>query len=410
MFVRSGIRVGRLFGIQIMLDWSLIVIFMLVTFSLGAGAFPAWHPDWSPALIWGVALAAAALFFVSILLHELSHALVAKAFGIPVNRITLFLFGGIANIEHDPDSPKKEALMAVVGPATSIGLGIGFSVLGALLLGARLGTDVDPATAVRAMGPVTTLLFWLGPVNVLLGLFNMLPGFPLDGGRVLRAALWAATHDLRKATRWASRVGQGFGLFLITIGIAMAFGFALPVLGGGLINGLWLAFIGWFLNGAAAASYRQLVIREALEDVPLARLMRRTLPPAVPASASIAELVEGWVMQHDEPMFPVVDGERIVGFARVADVRRVPRSEWGSRGVSEITTDLSKLPVAQASGDAFQAMKTLGQGDAEAILVVDQDRIAGIVRTQDIARWLSLEAQEELGPGMRGGWRRPAHR
>ena len=131
MLLRSGIRVGKLFGIRIMLDWSLIVIFLLVAMSLGAGAFPAWHPDWSPLTVWSVALVATALFFVSILLHELSHALVAKAFGIPVNRITLFLFGGVANIEQDPDSPKKEALIAAVGPATSIALGIGFMILAA---------------------------------------------------------------------------------------------------------------------------------------------------------------------------------------------------------------------------------------------------------------------------------------
>jgi Zn-dependent protease/CBS domain-containing protein len=397
MFLRNGIRLGKLFGIQIFLDWSLVVIFALVVMSLGAGAFPSWHPDWSPALIWGVAVAAAVLFFVSILLHELSHALVAKAYRIPVNRITLFLFGGMANIEHDPDSPKKEALMAAIGPITSIVLGIGFSLLGAFTFGLsnRFGGETDPVAAIRSMGPLTTLLVWLGPVNILLGIFNMLPGFPLDGGRVLRAALWGATGDLRKATRWASRVGQAFGWSLIAVGLAMVVGFAFPVLGGGPINGLWLAFIGWFLKGAAGAAYQQLLIRQSLEHVPIGRLVRREPPEAVPASTSVSALVDGWLMRHDDPMFPIVDGARLLGFVRAADARRIPRIDWDAKTVAEMAVDPARIVSVQPRDSAFEALQELGRRDAEVIAVMDGDRLVGLLGRQDIVRWLSLQADDQ---------------
>jgi Zn-dependent protease/CBS domain-containing protein len=397
MFLRNGIRLGKLFGIQIFLDWSLIIIFMLVVVSLGAGAFPSWHPDWSPALTWGVAVAAAVLFFVSILLHELSHALVAKAYRIPVNRITLFLFGGIANIEHDPDSPKKEALMAAIGPITSIVLGVAFTAIGVLSFGLtnRLGSELDAAAAIRSMGPLTTLLVWLGPVNILLGIFNMLPGFPLDGGRVLRAALWGATGDLRKATRWASRVGQAFGWTLIAVGVSMVIGFYFPVLGGGPINGLWLAFIGWFLKNAAAAAYRQLLIKQSLEHVPIGRLVRRAPPPSVPATTSLSGLVDGWVMRHDDPMFPVVDGARLVGFVHAGDVRRVPRIDWEAKSVGDLSVSSSRVVSATPTDSAFEALQELGRRDAEVIAVMDEDRLVGLLSRQDILSWLSLQVDDE---------------
>jgi Zn-dependent protease len=403
MFLRNGVRLGKLFGIQILLDWSLILIFLLVVTSLGAGAFPSWHPDWSPLLIWGVAIAAAVLFFVSILLHELSHALVAKAYRIPVSRITLFLFGGVANIEQDPDSPKKEALIAAVGPVTSLVLGVGFSLFGALTfgLGSRIGSGADPVAVLRSMGPLTTLLVWLGPVNILLAIFNMLPGFPLDGGRVLRAALWGITGDLRKATFWASRVGQGFGWMLIAIGLSMLIGFHFPVLGGGLINGLWLAFIGWFLKGAAATAYQQLLVRQSLEHVPIGHLIRREPPPAVPASTSIAELVDGWVMRRDDPVFPVADGSAAARFVIAADVRRVPRQDWRHKTVAEIAAAPARVVSVSPRDSAFDALQELGRREAEVIAVVDGDRLVGLLGHQDILRWLSLQGDDQtrLGGG-----------
>jgi Zn-dependent protease len=348
-----------------------------------------------------VALAAAALFFVSILLHELSHALVAKHYGIPVSRITLFLFGGVANIEHDPDSPKKEALMAAVGPLTSLGLGVSFIVLAGLSMHVEIGTVSDPVQLVRAMGPVTTLLVWLGPVNVVLGLFNLLPGFPLDGGRVLRATLWALSKNLRQATRRASRVGQIFGWTLAGVGFAMMLGFYFPVLGGGLLNGMWLAFIGWFLSNAAAASYQQLLIKEALDGVQVTHLMRPGLPPVVPDSTPLRALVDHWIRHSDDPIFAVRDEEgRVLGFLRPTDVRRFPRAAWETRTAGELSLLVGSVPTVRPDESAFAALGRLSRDDADALVVVGGGELLGILRRDDVMRWLALEADEEARTGI----------
>lgn len=328
----GGIRLGRLFGVRIGADWSILVAFWLVTVSLAVGTFPAWHPDWSESLRWGVALAAALLFFASVLLHELSHALVGRAFGLDVRSITLFIFGGIANVEREPDTPRAELWMAAVGPLTSITLGLVFLFCGAWLAG---GPPSDPALILQRLGPGATLLLWLGPVNLLVGLFNLLPGFPLDGGRILRACLWWATGDLARATRWATRAGQALGLALVVIGVMMIFGAYVPFFGTGLVSGLWLAFIGWFLAGAAAASYRQLVVSTLLEGIPVYRLMRRDVAVVEP-DLSLERLVDDLLMRSEQRFFPVVEGGLLVGLVCLDDVRKVPRVGWDTARVRDV--------------------------------------------------------------------------
>ena len=287
--MRSGIHVGRIYGIDIYVDWSWIFIFLLVMWNLAVGVFPDLHPQWGPALIWGTAFVASLLFFASVLAHELSHSIVAKSQGIPVRNITLFLFGGVSNIEREPPSPAAEFVMAIVGPLTSIVLGVIFLLLsGATAAGLDVITG-NPIGALARLDPLSTLLLWLGPINILLGIFNLVPGFPLDGGRVLRSVLWAITNNLRVATRWASWVGQAVAWLFIIAGISMVFGRSVPILGAGLISGLWLAFIGWFLNNAAVQSYQQVVVQDLLEGVPVARLMRANAPtvsPSIPVSTS----------------------------------------------------------------------------------------------------------------------------
>ena len=205
--MQSGIKLGRLFGIRIILDWSWLVILFLVTWNLAGSYFPSMHPDWSPGLRWGTGLAASLLFFVSILAHELAHSLAAKASGLEVHQIRLFLFGGVSNIEREPATPKADFWISFVGPLTSFLLGAAF--LGAGLLGLeRPGSDVNPILVLAQMDPFQTLLFWLGPVNLLLAVFNLIPGFPLDGGRVLRSVIWAVTRNFSLATQWAARFGQ----------------------------------------------------------------------------------------------------------------------------------------------------------------------------------------------------------
>ncbi|MBO0859360.1 MAG: site-2 protease family protein [Chloracidobacterium sp.] len=389
--MNRGLYIGRLFGINIHIDWSWILIFLLVTWSLGAGLFPAWHPDWSAALRWGVAVAASLLFFVSILLHELSHSLVAKARGLPVRRITLFLFGGVSNIEREPPTPKTEFLMAVVGPLTSILLGLIFLALATFSAARSNVTGGDPQTVARQLGPVTTLLAWLGPINILLGLFNLIPGFPLDGGRILRAALWSATKNLRKATAWAAGIGRLTGWMFIAAGIAMALGAHLPFFGTGLFSGLWLVFIGWFLTSAAVNSYRQTVVKDILEDVPVFRLMRLNVPTVAP-TLPVSHLVYDYVMGADERAFPVLEEDRLVGMVCLEDIRKVPRKEWDQATVEEIMTDSNHLDVVTASEDAGNALEKLTRRDVGQAPVIENGRLVGLLRRRDILKWLEMQS------------------
>ena len=251
----NAFRIGRLLGIDIFVDWSWVFIFVLMTWNLDA-VFLEWHPDWTPIERLATAASACVLFFGCVLLHELAHSAVAIRFGLRVRSIVLFLFGGVSNIEEEPRSAKVEFLMAVVGPLTSIVLGVLFLLLVALVAPISM-RDLDEAQASMArLGPVSTLLAWLGPVNVGIGIFNLLPAFPLDGGRVFRAILWGLFRDVRLATRLASAVGQVIGWLFILSGVAMSFGGRVPVFGGGVSNGLWLAFVGWFLHSAASRAYR----------------------------------------------------------------------------------------------------------------------------------------------------------
>lgn len=274
MRLPGGLRLGHVAGIEIVVDASLLIIFSLITFTLAVGVFPGWHPDWSAALSWATALAAAVLFFASVLIHELSHALVGRMHGIVIRRITLFMFGGMAQMENEPPTWRSEFAMAIVGPLASLALGFSFLWLAAIISD-PLDIDPDkPQEALAALAPLPTLLVWLGPVNIILAIFNLVPGFPMDGGRVLRAILWAVTGNLRLATRRASQAGQGFAWLLMATGMVMLLGVRVPFLGGGFFGGLWLALIGWFLNNAAVMSYRQLLMRESLADVHVARLMQ----------------------------------------------------------------------------------------------------------------------------------------
>lgn len=397
--MRSGIHVGRILGIDIYVDWSWIFIFLLVMWNLAAGMFPELHPQWGPALTWGTAFVASLLFFASVLAHELSHSLVARSQGIPVRNITLFLFGGVSNIQREPPSPAAEFVMAIVGPLTSVVLGVIFL----LLSGATAaGLDVimgNPIGALAPLDPLSTLLLWLGPINILLGIFNLIPGFPLDGGRVLRSVLWAITKNLRVATRWAAWVGQAVAWLFIVAGISMVFGVSIPILGTGFVGGLWLAFIGWFLNNAAMQSYQQVVVQDLLEGVPVAQLMRAnapTVPPGIPVSA----LVHDHIMGTDERSFPVIENNRLVGLVCIEDVRKAPRQQWDTTTVSQIMTPANQLTVATPREDAGEALNDLARRDVNQLPVVENGLLVGMLRRRDIVRWLQLHSEMSGRPGI----------
>jgi Zn-dependent protease len=299
--------------------------------------FPRVHPDWSQALRWGVSLVAAMLFFASILAHELAHAVVAISRGLGVESITLFLFGGVATIEREPDSAKDEFVIAIAGPVMSLLLGGAFLLVAALTGGIARISGGSLGQTLAQLSPISTMMLWLGPINVILAVFNMVPGFPLDGGRVLRSVLWALTRRYRRATQWASTVGQAIGWIFVFAGLGMVLGLQLPFLGSGVLNGLWLGFIGWFLRNAAVQSQQQALVNEMLTNVPVSSLMQQNVR-AVPADLRVSQLVSDFVNGGEERCFPVVENGLVAGMVCVDDIRKVKRQEWYGTSVRAIMT------------------------------------------------------------------------
>ncbi|MEJ2265381.1 MAG: site-2 protease family protein [Anaerolineales bacterium] len=386
-----GFRIGRIFGISINIDWSWVFIFVLVAWNLSV-VFGQYHPDWSTGLRWGLAILAALLFFASVLAHELAHSLMARAKGVPVRSITLFLFGGVSNIQRNPQSPGAEFLITIVGPATSVVLGIIFLIISTIISGPINLSFSNPQNLIGGLNPATTFLLWLGSVNIIVGIFNLIPGFPLDGGRVLRSFFWAITDNLRQATRWASWVGQGVAWLMIGGGIAMAFGIYIPFFGSGLINGLWLAFIGWFLNSASMQSYRQIVVQDLLEGVPVKQMMR-TSPPVVVPDKPVSSLVHEHVMGTDDQSFPVLDGDRLLGLVTLDDIRSVAREKWDQVKVHEIMTPSDQLITVSPDEDASDALSKLSEKDIRQLPVLQEGQLVGMLRRRDIVQWMQLQSQ-----------------
>jgi Zn-dependent protease len=388
-FSSEGLLAGSLFGVRIQIDWSLLIVFALVVFGLGSAVFPSWHPSWAPGLTWTVALAAAVLFFVSVLLHELSHALVARASGIPVRRITLFLFGGMTHMEGEPPSPKSEFLIAMVGPITSLVLGFGAVLVGSALAGdiatSATGDAEALQRAVANAGPIATLLLWLGPINVVLGLFNLVPGFPLDGGRVLRSLLWWATGDLLKATRWASFAGRAVAWGLMSLGVLSFF----SGMGG---QGLWLVLIGWFLSSAARSSYEQLTSKHALQAVPVSSVMW-TQPVRVAPDLTLDRFVSQHLMASELGTFAVEADGALLGLITLDDVRKVSERDWPRVLVQDVMTPRQRLATLPPEASADRALEELGRLDVNQIPVLVGSHLQGIVRRRDLVRWLAFHGR-----------------
>lgn len=383
-----GFTLGTIFQVKVQVDWSLLIIFALILVNLGAMTFPSWHPGWSPLLTWSLALAASILFFASILAHELSHALVARTQGIVVKRITLFLFGGLAHMEGEPSSPRAEFYMAIVGPVTSLAIGFlaTFAGLSLAAPGFALATAESPEAlqaALRAMGPGATLLLWLGPVNIVLGIFNVIPGFPLDGGRVFRALIWRLTGDLTKATRWAAGAGQVLGWTLIAFGAMNAFS-------GALAQGMWLLLIGWFLNSAARMSYEQVLYRKTLGDVSASRLMRTRLQRVGP-ELSLEAFTRDYLMASDQKAFPVEDDGRLVGLVAFEDVQRVPAERWSQVKVRDIMIPSDKLSSLTPDTSGDRVLNQLATSQVGQVAVVENGTLRGLIQRDDLVKWIALK-------------------
>lgn len=389
--IDRGFNIGKIFGIKINIDWSWIFIFLLITWNLALGLFPAIHPEWGMFLHWAVGLSASLLFFSSVLVHELAHSLVARSRGIPVKSITLFLFGGVAGIEQEPQSPRTEFLMAIVGPITSIVLGAVFIFLAGASPGSLGDFISDPLVSLSELNPLSTLLLWLGPINILLGIFNLIPGFPLDGGRVLRSIIWNITGDLKKATRYASWAGQGVGFLFMIIGVAMILGIEVPFFGSGVLGGLWLAFIGWFLNSAASQSYQKVILEHLLGNVPVSRLMNNDVPTVSPHE-TVDELVHKHIMGTDKYAFPVMEDGNLEGIVSLEDVRKIPNDIWRQRKINQIMVPIDELDVTHPREKVSDAMNKLMKRDVGQLPVVEDGRLIGMLRRRDILVWLQLHS------------------
>jgi Zn-dependent protease len=362
----GNFTIGRFGGVEVRLNWSLIAVFALISWSLAEGVFPSQNPRLSHATYIAMGIVAAVLFLVSILLHELGHSLVARREGIEVDSITLWLFGGVSQFKGRFKSAGAEFRVAISGPLVSIVLGVLF-VLIAL---AHPPSSVDGVAA------------WLGYINLILAVFNLLPASPLDGGRVLHAALWRAKGDFAWATRVSSEIGQAFGYLFIALGLAM-FIFQ------GSFSGAWLAFIGWYLLQGARAEARYVATEQALEGLRVRDLMVRD-PISVDADATIGRIMDDVVWSHRFTTYPVLDGGRPVGLLTFASVAAVPRSDWDTRHVRDTMISLDQIPLLTEDEKAVDALAQLSAPTANRGLVVDNGHLAGLLSITDLARALEV--------------------
>jgi len=374
MFGRK-FKLFRLMGFEVGLDPSWIVLAVLVAWSLSTGYFPFEYRDLSTASYWLMGVIGAVGLFASIVAHEFCHSLVARRQGMPMQGITLFIFGGVAEMNDEPPGAREEFLIAVVGPLSSFAVAAVFYGL------YRLGTGAGWGVA------VTGVLGYLGMINIILAVFNLIPAFPLDGGRILRAALWGWKGNLKRATRIASRIGEGFGILLIVLGV-------LRVLNGFFIGGMWFFLIGLFIQNAAKMSYRQLLTRRALEGEALQRFMNPD-PVTVTPDTRLDRLVEDYVYRYHHKLYPVVEGDRLVGCITTRQVKATSRDRWGDTTVGELAQGCSAENTIRPTADAVDALARMHRNGTGRLMVVEDGRLRGIIALKDLLQFLSMKIELE---------------
>lgn len=374
MFGRK-LKLFSLFGFQVSIDLSWIIIALLVTWSLAVGFFPSYYPGLEPSTYWAMAVIGALGLFASIIFHEFWHSIVARRMGLPMHGITLFLFGGVSEMTDEPRTARVELWMAAAGPLSSIVLGLAFWGL------YRLGDGAGWPDAV--MGVVAYLSF----INFILAAFNLLPAFPLDGGRIVRSLLWRWKKDLAWATRIAASLGSVLGAILIGLGV-------LNMLTGALVGGLWYLVIGIFLRSAAQASYRRVILRQRLQGERVRDLMVRE-PVTVSPDTTLSELVEDFIYKHHHDMYPVLDNGRLLGAVRVKDLRKVPRDERSRRTVADVLNPLSEEPTLPPDMDMGEALGRMTSSGVSRFLVTEGGSLAGLITLKDVSTAVSVRLQVE---------------
>jgi len=369
------IHLFSLFGFKVSVDVTWIILAVLITWSLAKGLFPNYFEGYSNITYWWMGIAGALGLFASIIFHEFCHSIVARRFGLPIKGITLFIFGGVAEMNEEPKSPKAEFLMAVMGPVSS-------AILGLLIAAAVLASG-----KMSWPGPVTGVLKYLVWLNFILAGFNLLPAFPLDGGRILRAVLWKVKGNLRWATHVASGLGSAVGLFFIIIGI-------MTFILGGFIGGMWYFLIGMFIRWASQMSYRQLLLRKSLAGEQIGHFMKPE-PVTIPSSVSVEQLVNDYFYKFHYKMFPVVDNGELKGCVDTNQVKELPRDQWAKHTVSDVTKPCSQTNTISPDTDVMKVLSQMNKTGNSRFMVTEQNHLVGIVTLKDMLKFLSLKIDLE---------------
>ncbi len=376
----SQIKLGRIAGISIGLHYSWFIVAILIALSLTAH-FRSVNPAWNPAVIWAAAIVTAVLFFASLLLHEFAHSVVARSFGLRVRAIILFALGGVSQIESEASNAKSEFWIAIVGPVTSTALGVLLVAL-ARLTGWLPGTE--PQT------PAFAILLWLGYINVALAAFNMIPGYPLDGGRVLRSIFWWISRSQEKATRWSAQVGQGVAFLFILFGLYRFFA------GAGL-GGLWIAFIGWFLLDAARTSYAQVGIMADLRHRSVAELMERDCP-TVPGYLNVRDFVDEYLLHSASHCFLVASDNHVIGLLTPEEIGRVPREAWDQTSVQGIMQYLEQVRSIPPEMPAIEALEIMNRENVRHLAVMSLGGLQGLFSRGQVVRFLHIHSEAKAKP------------
>ncbi len=363
---KNQVRVGKFFGIPVTFDFSWFLIVIFLAWILAEGYFPKEYKGWTGIEYWGVGIVTSVFFFLSVLLHEFGHSIAAKKFNYDVKGIKLFIFGGVSEITVEPKSPKEEFLISIAGPVVS------------LLLGAIF---YFTATAFNDKGMVYAFAHYLGWINIILGLFNLLPGFPLDGGRVFRAIVWGITKDYKKATHWSATGGRFIGFFLIFIGF-------LEMMSGFVTDGIWVAFIGWFLESAAFAQLQQQELKKLLAGHKVADAYSRNYM-LVPEDITILEFFDGNDFYRNRNFFFAENKGEITGVFTFQDLLKAPKSNWENVKISEIITPISDTIKISPDTPLVDALKIMDENSFNQLPVFDNEKLIGVISRKSLVTYLS---------------------
>lgn len=383
MFANS-LPLGSIRGIKVRIHWSWVIVFVLLTWSLATGYFPTIYKSWSLPEDWLVAALASLLLFASVLLHELSHSVVAQSEGLPVDSITLFIFGGVSNVSQEPKAAGDEFRMAFAGPAMSVLIGL------VSLLLYRVIPNPDWIRATFA---------YLGITNLLLAGFNLLPAYPLDGGRVLHSTIWGISHNSVIATRWASTIGEAFGWLFIVAGLALVFA-------GDLVNGIWTTMIGWLIQNSASA-YRHAPESNALQKLTVADVMTRTIDP-IPPDRNLDEAVHNYLLREGQRALPVATDSHLQGILSMTDVQRVSQDQWPHVSVDLAMTPADRLEVVSSTMPVMDALRLMTVHRRHELPVVDNGRLVGLLSQAAVMQHFKL--RQELGLGTSSSQPQPVDR